>query len=74
MHVYYSRKKPFEELPEEMTAIWYCSGEDCKRWMRDNFTFSVVPVCPECQSEMVRGERMLATLSNTSPNQAKGRR
>ncbi|MFC4599934.1 cold-shock protein [Cohnella hongkongensis] len=74
MNVYYSRKKPFEELPEEMTAIWLCSGESCKRWMRDNFTFSLTPVCPECHSEMVRGEKMLTTLTNTSPNQHKDRR
>jgi hypothetical protein len=34
--------------------------------MRDNFTFSAAPVCVLCQSPMVKGERMLAAIVNTS--------
>ncbi|PRX73038.1 cold-inducible protein YdjO [Cohnella sp. SGD-V74] len=71
MYLYYSRKRPLEELPEEITAIWTCAGENCKGWMRDNFTFSIVPICPQCKAEMVRSEKMLATIENTSPNQLK---
>ncbi|MFK7693018.1 cold-shock protein [Paenibacillus sp. HJGM_3] len=71
MHLYYSRKRPFEDLPVEVTAIWSCPNENCKGWMRDNFTFSIAPVCAQCQSEMVKCERMLAALENTSPNQLK---
>ncbi|MFC5469007.1 cold-shock protein [Cohnella suwonensis] len=67
MHLYYSRKKQQEDVPEEITAIWSCSAASCKGWMRDNFTFSVVPVCSQCQSVMVRSEKMLATVANTSP-------
>ncbi|MBB6672207.1 cold-shock protein [Cohnella nanjingensis] len=69
--MYYSRKRPLEDLPEEITAIWSCPGASCNGWMRDNFTFSIAPVCSQCQSEMVKSERMLATVVNTSPNQLK---
>ncbi|QJD86442.1 cold-shock protein [Cohnella herbarum] len=67
--MYYSRKKPLEEIPNELTAIWSCSDDGCKGWMRDNFAFSIVPVCSLCKSPMVRSERMLAAVVNTSPNQ-----
>jgi hypothetical protein len=69
--MYNSRKKPLEELPEELTAIWSCTNDSCKGWTRDNFSFSVQPICPLCQSEMVKGEKMLAILVNTSPSQNK---
>ncbi|WP_211748768.1 cold-shock protein [Paenibacillus sp. Marseille-Q4541] len=69
--MYNSRRKPAEEVPMELTAIWSCSSDNCKGWMRDNFVFSVVPVCPQCKSDMVKDERMLAAVTNTSPNQNK---
>nr|WP_127531333.1 cold-shock protein [Paenibacillus kobensis] len=64
--MYYSRKRPQEELPEQLTPIWSCSNENCKGWMRDNFAFSTTPICSLCQSEMVRSEKMLVALMNTS--------
>lgn len=69
--MYYSRKRPIEEIPQVSTAVWSCTEENCRGWMRDNFVFSVVPVCSLCQSEMVKGERMLAAVINTSPLQIK---
>ncbi|MBD7970829.1 cold-shock protein [Paenibacillus gallinarum] len=69
--MYNSRRKPMEDVPMELTAIWSCSNDGCKGWMRDNFVFSVVPVCPQCQSSMIKDEKMLATVTNTSPNQNK---
>ncbi|MBD3922726.1 cold-shock protein [Paenibacillus sp. PR3] len=66
-----SRKKTLEEIPLVPTAIWSCTDENCRGWMRDNFVFSVVPVCSLCQSEMVKGEKMLAAVTNTSPLQIK---
>lgn len=65
--MYHSRKRFFEELPQELTAVWICSNEACKGWMRDNFTFSEEPLCVLCQSPMERSERMLAVVENTSP-------
>ncbi|MFC5401441.1 cold-shock protein [Cohnella soli] len=65
--MYSSRKKTVEELPEELTAIWSCSDDNCNGWMRDNFALSSTHQCPLCQSEMVKGERMLVALANTSP-------
>ncbi|RKN75800.1 cold-shock protein [Paenibacillus ginsengarvi] len=69
--MYNSRKRPSEDLPTERTVIWSCSDENCNGWMRENFAFSNVPVCPKCQSKMVKSERMLAVVVNTSPNQPK---
>lgn len=69
--MYNSRKKPLEDIPEEMTAIWSCTNESCKGWMRDNFAFSSQPTCMLCQSVMVKSERKLAVLVNNSPNQTK---
>jgi hypothetical protein len=67
----YSRRKPFEELPEEMTAVWTCTDEGCNGWMRDNFTFDDQPTCPKCQSPMVSGMRSLPLVVNTNRNQKK---
>ena len=69
--MYNSRKKPMDEIPEEVTAIWSCTNEKCNGWMRDNFAFSTEPTCPQCQSVMEKGERKLAVLVNTSPLQTK---
>lgn len=69
--MYHSRKRPLEEIPEELTVIWSCTDENCKGWMRANFAFSAAPVCSICQSEMVKGEKMLAAVVNTSPLQDK---
>jgi hypothetical protein len=65
----YSRKKTFEELPEEITAIWSCTQEGCNGWMRDNFAFAIEPTCPKCQSKMASGTKSLPTLVNTSRDQ-----
>ncbi|MFD2613924.1 cold-shock protein [Paenibacillus gansuensis] len=64
--MYNSRKKPLEETPVEMTAIWSCTSETCNCWMRDNFALDAEPTCPQCQSEMVRGEKSLAVIVNSS--------
>ncbi|MWC30757.1 cold-shock protein [Paenibacillus sp. MMS18-CY102] len=69
--MYYSRKRPVEDVPNELTAVWSCTDDNCKGWMRDNFALSVAPVCSLCQSEMVKSEKMLVAVVNTSPNQVK---
>ncbi|RUS42853.1 cold-shock protein [Cohnella sp. AR92] len=62
----YSRKKTFEELPQEETAIWQCTNGDCKGWMRDNFAFESEPLCVLCHSPMTSGTRMLPQLANVN--------
>ncbi|MNI81670.1 hypothetical protein D3C76_1637880 [compost metagenome] len=69
--MYYSRKKQLENVIEEATAIWSCTNADCNGWMRDNFVFLHNPTCLQCQSPMVKSEKMLYVVANTSPNQAK---
>lgn len=71
MHMYNSRKKPLEDVVTELTVIWACSNENCMGWMRDNFAFSTTPVCPQCNSAMVKGEKLLPVVENTSPSQSK---
>lgn len=69
--MYNSRKKPLEDIPEEITAIWSCTNDSCNGWMRDNFSFAAEPVCPQCNSSMAKSEKKLTVLVNTSPNQSK---
>jgi len=69
--MYNSRKKNVEEVPTELTAIWSCSNEQCNGWMRDNFTFSLSPICPQCHSVMVQQEKVLEVVENTSPVSSK---
>ncbi|MFP4974961.1 cold-shock protein [Paenibacillus sp. CN-4] len=68
--LYYSRKKLID-LPEEMTTIWSCTTEKCNGWIRDNFVFLIQPICGQCNSPMVKSEKMLPIIANTSPNQTK---
>ncbi|GIO56150.1 cold-shock protein [Paenibacillus cellulositrophicus] len=63
------RKKSMEEIPEENTAIWSCTKEGCKGWMRDNFAFEHEPTCRLCNSPMVRDTKMLPVLNNSSADQ-----
>ncbi|UJF33454.1 cold-shock protein [Paenibacillus hexagrammi] len=65
----YSRKKPMEEVPVENTPIWSCTEDSCKGWIRDNFAFESIPTCPLCSSAMVRSEKLLPVLTNTSTYQ-----
>ncbi|UVI30773.1 cold-shock protein [Paenibacillus spongiae] len=60
----YSRKKPLEEIPEEVTAIWSCTNDGCNGWMRDNFAFESEPACPLCSSSMVSSTKTLPSLVN----------
>lgn len=59
----YKRNNTEEVIPEE-TKVWDCTSEDCKGWIRDNFTSSEVPSCPLCGSEMVLGTKMLQAINN----------
>ncbi|GIP40147.1 hypothetical protein J31TS4_34270 [Paenibacillus sp. J31TS4] len=62
----FSRKRTEEELQEVETAIWSCSNDTCKGWMRADFAFEDTPTCHICQSSMAPGTRMLPPLDNTS--------
>ena len=60
----YRRNNTEEIIPEE-TKVWECTSEDCKGWIRDNFTSNDEHVCPLCSSEMKPGTRMLQAINNT---------
>ncbi|WP_373230564.1 cold-inducible protein YdjO-related protein [Cohnella sp.] len=55
------------EIPEQESPIWICSQEGiCKVWIRENFTFEKIPICPVCGSNMVHGIKVLPVLKNES--------
>lgn len=60
--MYYSRKRPLEDIPKEMTAIWSCTKEECNGWMRDNYSFEDVPTCPKCKSPMISNMKNLPII------------
>ncbi|WP_028548563.1 cold-shock protein [Paenibacillus sp. UNC451MF] len=62
----YYRKKMMEDFPQEQTKIWSCSKEDCKGWMRDNFTFAYTPTCRICHSPMVSSLKLLPIVVNSN--------
>jgi hypothetical protein len=66
--MYYSRKK-LEDIPQEVTAIWFCTREGCNGWMRDNFAFATLPTCHQCHSPMKSSIRQLPVLVNTREDQ-----
>ena len=64
--MYYSRRRPLEDFPKEMTAIWSCTREDCKGWMRNNYSFEDVPACPQCKSPMISSMKNLPILLDST--------
>ncbi|GKU77870.1 cold-shock protein [Paenibacillus sp. L3-i20] len=64
--MYYSRKRPMAELPNEMTSIWSCTKADCNGWVRENYSFEDVPTCSQCLSPMVRTMKSLPILMGSN--------
>ncbi|RAV19332.1 cold-shock protein [Paenibacillus contaminans] len=64
----YYRKKSSEPVAEEVTAVWSCTKDGCKMWMRDNFSFKYIPSCPACNIPMVSSTKMLPLLVNSNNN------
>lgn len=51
-----NRREPVKEVE---TNVWSCTSDECQGWMRESFSFSKVPDCPLCESEMAEEIRML---------------
>ncbi|MED3123705.1 cold-inducible protein YdjO-related protein [Bacillus wiedmannii] len=51
---------PVEE--PEAIAVWECLEENCRGWMRKNFSLEAEPKCPLCKSDMESGERLLQKI------------
>lgn len=66
--MYFSRRRPLEDFPNEMTEIWSCINENCKGWIRDRFSFEDVPICSHCKSQMVSSVKNLPILLDSSYN------
>ncbi|PEC52423.1 cold-shock protein [Bacillus cereus] len=52
--------KPVED--PEAIAVWECMAEDCRGWMRKNFSLEEEPKCPLCKNDMNSSERLLQKL------------
>lgn len=59
-------RKQSEDVVIEQVIVWECSSSDCNCWIRDNFKSSEEPTCPRCKSSMVKTERELQVVKNTS--------
>ncbi|MEK3883678.1 cold-shock protein [Paenibacillus sp. PL2-23] len=64
--MYYSRKRPLEDLPMELTAIWSCTNKDCNGWMRNDYSFEDIPSCSQCKSPMTSSMKDLPILMGSS--------
>ncbi|MBA4538790.1 cold-shock protein [Bacillus aquiflavi] len=53
---------PKEPIPEVETAVWSCTNEECKGWMREAYTFEENPLCPLCKSAMEKEIRILPVI------------
>ncbi|WP_244864961.1 cold-inducible protein YdjO-related protein [Xylanibacillus composti] len=43
--------------------MWTCSGQQCKGWMRAEFTFQATsPQCPLCSQSMVPTTKLLPKI------------
>jgi hypothetical protein len=64
--MYYSRRRPAEDFPTEMTEIWSCTQEGCNGWMRNSYSFEDVPTCSQCKSPMASSMKSLPILLDSS--------
>ncbi len=53
---------PTSEPDAIPTEVWNCESQECKGWMRKNFSLENSPECPLCQSQMKAGIRMIPQL------------
>ncbi|RXT04897.1 cold-inducible protein YdjO-related protein [Ammoniphilus sp. CFH 90114] len=44
------------------TEVWECEANECKGWMRKNYSLDTTPNCPLCQTQMRSGTRMIPQL------------
>lgn len=57
--MYYYGKRNQEPLAQEQTEVWECTVEDCKGWMRKDFSYDNHQKCPLCGNYMEAGERLI---------------
>jgi hypothetical protein len=62
--VFMRGKQQVEEIPLYEMIVWNCDSGQCNGWMRQDYSFSVEPACPLCQSSMSQEVRMLPKLSH----------
>ncbi|MFE7083861.1 cold-shock protein [Priestia megaterium] len=55
----YYRKRNQEPLAQEQTEVWECIIENCKGWMRKDFSYDHDQKCPLCGNHMRAGERLI---------------
>lgn len=58
------RRNRRERVKEVETKVWTCQNDDCDGWMRKAFSFSSLPICPLCDSDMAFELKMLPELKS----------
>ncbi|TVY04353.1 cold-inducible protein YdjO-related protein [Cohnella terricola] len=59
----YGRTKQFAgEIEMVDTSVWACANQGCKCWIREDYSFAENPLCPICESSMVREVRSLPEI------------
>ncbi len=56
--MYYSKRNQEPPVQEE-TEIWECTVEECKGWMRKDFSYDSHQKCPLCKSQMEAKKRLI---------------
>ncbi|GIQ67520.1 cold-shock protein [Xylanibacillus composti] len=62
----YARRRSEDEIQKMDTVVWSCTNEDCKVWIRDDYSFEDTPTCTLCGSSMQRSSKLLPVLMNNS--------
>ncbi|MFE7820254.1 cold-inducible protein YdjO-related protein [Priestia megaterium] len=56
--MHYSKRNQEPPIQEE-TEIWECTVEECKGWMRKDFSYDSHQKCPLCKSQMEANNGLL---------------
>lgn len=51
--------------------VWRCKGENCNAWIREEMAPDGRPLCPLCQSPMIRSIKHLPKLMKKMPRKKK---
>ncbi|MFE7084299.1 cold-shock protein [Priestia megaterium] len=55
----YYNKRNQEPSVQEQTEVLECTIEECKGWMRKDFSYDNHQKCPLCGNQMKAGERLI---------------
>jgi hypothetical protein len=57
--MYYYNNRNQEPLAQEQIEVWECTVEECKGWMRKDFSYDDHQKCPLCGNHMRSRKRLI---------------